>query len=65
MRVVTEDWECGGNALCAKIDPELFRLDDDGFVVIPEGGLEVPSGKEETAHRAITACPMDVLRSDG
>ena len=50
---------CMGNARCAAVAPELFQLNDEGYVTTPE--VDVPDGLEEQAQHAIESCPEQVI----
>jgi ferredoxin len=50
---------CVGNARCAAVAPELFPLDDNGYIQVTE--IVVPAGKEELARRGALACPERII----
>jgi ferredoxin len=50
---------CVGNARCAAVAPELFPLDDDGYIAVEE--IDVPAGKEELARRGAKSCPERII----
>jgi ferredoxin len=50
---------CTGNARCWAIAPELYPLDDEGYISID--GFDVPPGQEELARRGARACPERVI----
>ena len=50
---------CVGNARCAAVAPQLFPLDDDGYISVEE--IEVPAGMEELARRGAKACPERII----
>jgi len=55
------DWtRCRGHGLCAHIVPELVRLDQQGFPVMP--AMAVPPWLERSARQAVTMCPALALR---
>jgi ferredoxin len=58
--VVVEVNRCAGHARCAAVAPELFVLDDDGYLRTPT--IELPAGFEHLAQRAIRACPERALK---
>ncbi|MBL3668064.1 ferredoxin [Streptomyces sp. M2CJ-2] len=65
MRVVVDQSLCSGHAQCAVAAPDLFRLDEDGYVLPFDG--EVPSGRESNARAGARACPeraLTVLAAD-
>ena len=59
MKIVIDRSRCTGHARCAAIDPELYILDDDGYIA--SDGFDVPEGKEASAKRGARACPERVI----
>ena len=59
MRVVVDRDRCEGNAICVGIDPELFQLDDEDYVMITAN--PIPADAEERAEQAIAECPRAAL----
>lgn len=59
MRVIVDRDRCEGNAICVGIDPDLFQLDDDDYVLVTAD--PIPSAAEERAERAIAECPRAAL----
>lgn len=59
MKVRIDKTRCVGNARCWAIAPELYPLDDDGYISVEE--FEVPSGMEDRARRGARACPERVI----
>jgi ferredoxin len=59
MRVVVDRDRCEGNAICVGIDPDLFQLDDDDYVVVTAD--PIPAEAVERAERAIAECPRAAL----
>jgi len=51
--------KCVGHARCAAVSPELFLLDDEGYIAVAE--IDVPPGMEELARRGARACPERVI----
>ena len=45
MRLIVNRSLCQGHARCAAVDPELFVLDEDGYIAIDEA--TVPPEKAE------------------
>jgi ferredoxin len=58
LRADVDRLKCCGYALCTEICPEVFELDEDGFVSI---GGEVPRGLEERAREASSSCPASAI----
>jgi ferredoxin len=50
---------CVGNARCAAVAPDLFPLDDDGYISVEE--IDVPAGMEDLARRGAKACPERII----
>lgn len=56
---------CCGHARCAEVAPEIFLLNDIGYLDTAE--IEVPEGKEAEARRGARACPeraISVIEAD-
>lgn len=51
--------KCQGHARCASFAPDIFILDDSGFVL--PGDIEVSPGKEQSALRGVKSCPERAL----
>ncbi len=63
MKVKVEHKKCQGNARCWSLAPDVFHLDDSGYIL--EGDIEVPAGKEALARRGARACPERALKVEG
>ena len=59
MRVVVDRDRCEGNAVCVKIAPAMFALDDDDYAVVTVD--PVPIEQQTLAERAIAECPRAAL----
>jgi ferredoxin len=59
MKICIDKDRCVGNARCWAIAPDLYPLDDEGYISIEE--FEVPEGQEELAKRGARACPERVI----
>ena len=59
MRIKIDGAKCQGNARCWALAPDLFELNDEGYMA--EGMIEVPAGEELRASRAARACPERAL----
>jgi ferredoxin len=59
MRVVVDRDRCEGNAICVKITPEVFTLDDDEYATVTAD--PVPVEQETLAEHAIAECPRPAL----
>ena len=59
MKIRIDKPKCVGHARCAAVSPELFLLDDEGYIAVAE--IDVPPGMEELARRGARACPERVI----
>jgi len=59
MRIRIDKARCVGNARCWTIAPDLYPLDDDGYIATE--GVAVPEGQEALARRGARACPERVI----
>lgn len=60
MKVLIDQSKCQGHAQCAANAPDVFVLDDEGYVAI-DGVLEVRPDQQEAARRGVAACPERAL----
>jgi ferredoxin len=58
MRVVVDRDRCEGNAICVRIAPKVFTLDDEDYAVAVD---PVPVEQEALAEEAIAECPRAAL----
>ena len=59
MKVIVNTSACVGHARCQHVAPELFTLDDNGYIATAT--FDVPAGQEALAQRAVRACPERAL----
>lgn len=59
MKIRINKAACVGNARCAAIAPELFPLNEEGYIAVEE--VEVPPGQEALARRGARACPERII----
>lgn len=59
MRVVVDRDRCEGNAVCVRIAPEVFKLDDDEYAMVTAD--PVPVEQETLVEQAIAECPRAAL----
>jgi ferredoxin len=59
MKIRINKSACVGNARCAAVAPQLFPLDDDGYISVEE--IEVPAGMEALARLGAKACPERII----
>jgi ferredoxin len=52
--------KCCGYGMCAELCPDVFSLDENGFVVA--NMTEIPEELMESAEEAVYCCPEDVLK---
>jgi ferredoxin len=61
VHLIVDHARCAGHARCQAVSPEVFELDDRGYVALPPRFLVRPSA-EEAARRGADACPERALR---
>ena len=59
MQLHVDTSKCQGHARCNAVGPEVFELDDLGYVSTPSG--PVPHEHEVTARKGVAACPEQAL----
>lgn len=59
MRIRADKAKCTGHARCAAVAPDIFKLDDEGYIALEE--FEVPDEDEKLARRGVRACPERAL----
>ena len=59
MKTRIDKAACVGNARCAAVAPELFPLDDNGYILVEQ--IDVPAGQEQLARRGARACPERII----
>lgn len=59
MKIRIEKASCVGNARCAAVAPDLYPLDEDGYIAVSE--IDVPPGQESLARRGARACPERII----
>jgi ferredoxin len=60
VKVTVDQDLCAGHARCAEICPSVFASDEEGYAVLPGGGV-VPAGEEDAADVAIASCPEGAI----
>ena len=63
MKIIARQAACAGHARCMAVAPEVFELDDVGYIAFSE--KEVPPGLEAQARRGVRACPERILSIEG
>ncbi len=61
MKILVNHAKCQGHARCAAIAPELFKLDESGYIL--PGDIDVPAGAEEAAKKGARNCPERALEA--
>lgn len=59
MKIGIDRQRCTGNARCWAIAPDLFPLDEDGYIA--SDGFDVAPEDEALARRGARACPERVI----
>lgn len=59
-RVEVDRGLCSGHARCHATAPDVYDVDDLGYVVVSEG--ELPTELVDDARRGVDACPERALR---
>ena len=59
MRVSADTGKCQGHAQCNVNAPEVYPLDEYGYVAITD--VEVPAAQQDGARRGADACPERAL----
>jgi ferredoxin len=59
LRVEVLKGKCCGYTLCNEVCPEVYRIDDQGFVHVPDP--DVPAGLEDRAREGAEICPEGAL----
>jgi ferredoxin len=60
MKIVINRAVCSGHARCNAAAPELFELNDEGYVA--SDGFDVRPGDEAAARRGARACPERAIK---
>ncbi|RFD26025.1 ferredoxin [Mycobacterium uberis] len=59
MRVIVDRDRCEGNAVCLRLAPDVFDLDDEDYAVVRTA--PVPPDQEDQVEQAIAECPRAAL----
>ncbi|GAA4790065.1 hypothetical protein GCM10023200_26120 [Actinomycetospora chlora] len=65
MRIEADYDRCEGHGQCEARAPEIFELDDHGFLTHHYDGVELPAELEDAARGAAAVCPVAALRVTG
>jgi ferredoxin len=53
---------CTGHGRCYRLAPGLLTYDDEGYVSIRGGAIDVPADQVEAAEEAEGTCPEGAIR---
>lgn len=59
MRIIVHRDKCQGHARCWAMAPDIFELDDEGYIAISD--FDVVPENEERAWRGAKSCPERAL----
>lgn len=59
MRVIADHDRCEGHGMCARLSPDVFEVDDEGFVNVLVD--PVPDALTTDAEDGAHACPVAAL----
>jgi ferredoxin len=59
MKIRIDKARCVGNARCWAIAPDLYPLDEEGYIATQ--GFVVPEAQQALAKRGARACPERVI----
>lgn len=59
MRIIVHRERCQGHARCRAMSPEIYELDDEGYIL--PGHIEVAPENEKDAWRGVKSCPERAL----
>ncbi|EJT01249.1 MULTISPECIES: ferredoxin [Rhizobium] len=62
MRIIVHTAKCQGHARCWAQAPEIFNLDDEGYIL--PGAIDVEEKDELFASRGARSCPERALEID-
>jgi ferredoxin len=62
MKIIADNARCEANALCTSADPDLFPLDDEGYISLTAAAEDVPTDKRLAAELGVSLCPVQALR---
>jgi ferredoxin len=65
MRITVDRDRCEGHGVCESAAPELFRIDDEGDLIFPLDGQELPARLHTAATDSVLICPVAALKLEG
>jgi ferredoxin len=60
MKILVNMSKCAGHARCAAVAPEVYDLDQNGYIAFTE--KEIPPEFEEQAVKGARSCPERALK---
>ena len=67
MKLFIDPEQCTGHGRCYRLAAELLSYDDEGYVSIRGGAIDVPADQVEFAEEAEGTCPegaISLIRED-
>jgi ferredoxin len=61
VRIRVDKERCMGHGRCWTVAPELLTYDEEGFVALPEDGMNVSPDQLAAAEEAVSSCPEEAL----
>jgi ferredoxin len=61
VRLSVDAAGCMGHGRCYQMAPDLLTYDDEGYVTIRGGTIEVPADQIEAAEDAAGTCPEQAI----
>jgi ferredoxin len=55
------DEQCEGHGRCYTLAPDLLDCDDEGYVTIRGGQLELPDDQRAVAEELVGSCPEGAI----
>jgi ferredoxin len=59
VKVSLDDAKCSGHARCHAVDPDLFPVDDSGYLILQS--RDVRAEEQEATRAAVAGCPENAL----
>lgn len=59
MKIKVHHEKCQGHARCYALAPDIFQLDDSGYIL--PGEIAISTGQEPLAQRGVRSCPERAL----
>ena len=62
MRLAVDAERCTGHGRCYTVAPDLLAYDDEGYVSIRGGAIDVPTDQVAAAREAASSCPEQAIQ---